>query len=94
MDQWSSSKHNMGMTLNREQWKKIVTCSPEFCQVIEIKVLVLLELLGILTLLTKTSIFINIFMVHGHISSMMTITGTGLSNMCLIIVLRINFKLC
>jgi len=30
--QWVSSKHNMGMTLNREQWKKIASCSPQFCQ--------------------------------------------------------------
>lgn len=30
--QWISSKHNMGMTLNREQWNKIKACSSQFCQ--------------------------------------------------------------
>jgi len=31
--QWISSKHNMGMAINRELWDKFLQCSSHFCQV-------------------------------------------------------------
>jgi len=30
--EWISSKHNMGMAITREEWKKILNCSRKFCE--------------------------------------------------------------
>jgi len=32
VNEWISSKHNMGMAFTREVWGRIVSCSPQFCE--------------------------------------------------------------